>query len=55
MTSNKMFPLDVSNMGDFALVTNTKDHSILWHMIYEHLHMKGLKITRDKGMVFELP
>ena len=27
----------------------------LWHLRYGHLHMKGLKILRDKDMVFVLP
>ena len=43
-TSNKMFPLDVSNREDFALTTSTKDDSTLCHLRYRHLHMKGLKI-----------
>ena len=34
MTSNKMFPLDVSNMEDFALTPSTKDDSTLWHLRY---------------------
>ena len=55
MTSNKMFPLDVSNMEDFALTTSIKDDSALWHLRYGHLYRKGLKILRDKGMVFGLP
>ena len=55
MTSNKMFPLDVSNMEDFALTASMKDDSTLWHLRYGHLHMNGLKILRDKGMVFGLP
>ena len=54
MTSNEMFPLDVSNMEDFA-TASTKDDSTLWHLRYGHLHMNGLKILRYKGMVFGLP
>ena len=37
-----MFSLDVSNMED------------LWHLRYGHLHMNGLKILSDKGMIFDL-
>ena len=55
MTSYKMFPLDVSNGEDFALIASIKDDSTLWHLRYGHPHMKGLKILRDKGMVFRLP
>ena len=55
MTSNKMFPLDISNMENFALTASTKDDSTLWHLRYGHLHMNGLKILRNKGMVFGLP
>ena len=54
MTSNKMFPPDVSNMEDFALTASTKGDSTLWHLRYGHLYMKGLKILKDKGMVLGL-
>lgn len=41
MTSNKMFPLDVSNVENFVLAASAKDDSTLWHLRYEHLNMKG--------------
>jgi hypothetical protein len=55
MTPNKMFPLDVSTMQNFALAASTKDDSKLWHLRYGHLNMKGLKLLSVKGMVFGLP
>ena len=55
MTPNKMFPLDVSNMDNFALTTSAKDYSKLWHLRYGHLNIKGLQLLSDKGMVFGLP
>lgn len=55
MTSNKMFPLDVSNMENFALAASAKDDSKLWHLRYGHLNIKGLKLLSDKGMVHGLP
>ena len=55
ITSNKMFPLGVSNMEDSALIASTKDDSTLWHLRYGHLHTKDLEILRDIGMVFKLP
>ncbi|XP_037493577.1 uncharacterized protein LOC119370128 [Jatropha curcas] len=53
MTLNKMFPLDVSNMENFALAANAKDDSMLWHLRYGHLHMKGLKLLSDKENVIQ--
>ncbi|KAL4312806.1 hypothetical protein GQ457_01G025220 [Hibiscus cannabinus] len=55
MTPNKMFPLDVSTMENFALAANAKDDSELWHLRYGHLNVKGLKLLSDKGMVQGLP
>ena len=54
MTSNKLFPLDVSNMENFALAARANDDSKLWHLRYGHLNMKGLKLLSDKGMVVGL-
>ena len=48
MTSNKMFPLDVSNLENFALATSVKDDSNLWHLRYGHLNIKGLKLLMIK-------
>lgn len=50
-----MFPLDVSNMENFALAASVKDDSKLWHLRYGHLNIKGLKLLVDKGMVLGLP
>ena len=55
MTSNMMFPLDVSNMENFALAATTKNDSELWHLRYGHLNIKGLQLLSDKGMVHGLP
>lgn len=55
MTPNNMFPLDVSNMENFALAASAKDDSKLWHLRYGHLNIKGLKLLVDKGMVLGLP
>lgn len=51
---NKMFPLEVSNVGNFALVTGAKNDSGLLHLRYEHLNFKGRKLLSQKCMVFGL-
>ncbi|KAK9157521.1 hypothetical protein Scep_004095 [Stephania cephalantha] len=55
MASNKMFPLDVSNIQSFALAAKVDDDSKLWHLRYGHLNVKGIKLLSDKGMVHGLP
>lgn len=54
MTANKMFPLEVSEVHNFALVANAKDELKLWHLRYEHLNVNGLKLLSEKSMVLEL-
>lgn len=55
MTQNKMFPLEVSNMGNFVLAAGEKYDSKLWHLRYGHLNIKGLKLLNEKSMVLGLP
>ncbi|CAL5345664.1 unnamed protein product [Camellia sinensis] len=55
MTQNKMFPLEVSSMENFVFAASGKDDSKLWHLRYGHLNIKGLKLLKEKGMVFGLP
>ncbi|KAL7143615.1 hypothetical protein ABFS83_08G204000 [Erythranthe nasuta] len=55
MTPNKMFPLEVSSMRNFAPAAGGKDDSQLWNLRYGHLNINGLKLLSDKGMVFVLP
>lgn len=50
-----MFPLDVSNMENFALAKSVKDDLTLWHLRYGHLNIKGLQLLSGKGMVSGLP
>ncbi|KAI9102238.1 hypothetical protein K1719_023748 [Acacia pycnantha] len=42
MTPNKMFPLDVANMENFALAASAKIDSKLWHLRYGHLNINIL-------------
>ena len=42
MTKNKMFPLEVSNVENFALVVGGKNDSKLWHLRYGNLNFNGL-------------
>lgn len=55
MTSNQMFPLHVSQMGNFVLTAIEDDESILRHLRYGYLHLMGLRLLRDKNMVKGLP
>lgn len=49
MTQNHMFPLEVSNVQDSALVVKSSDTSI-WH-----LNIKGVKLLGQRNMVVGLP
>ena len=51
MTKNKMFPLEVSNVENLALVVDEKNDSKLWHLRYGHLNFQGLQLLGQKGMV----
>ena len=55
MTKNKMFPFEVSNVENFALVVSAKNDSKSWHLRYGHLNFKGLQLLGQKGMVLGLP
>lgn len=55
MTGNKMFPLEISCIDDFALVANVKNQSWLWHLRYGHLNYNGLELLEKKNMVHGLP
>jgi len=45
--------LEVSGVKDHALVAKMSE-SNLWHLQYEHLNVKGLKLLSDKNMVVGL-
>ena len=53
MAQNKMFPLEVSNVKSYALVSSNNDEKI-WHLRYGHFHVKGLKLLAQKNMVVGL-
>lgn len=55
MTKNKMFPLEVMDVEHANLITSSKNNTNLWHQRYGHLHIKGLKVLRQKNMVIEVP
>nr|GFA79589.1 retrovirus-related Pol polyprotein from transposon TNT 1-94 [Tanacetum cinerariifolium] len=55
MTTNIMFPLDVSSVKEKAMVVKAwKDYDI-WNLRYVHLHLNGLKLSKNKDMVMGLP
>ena len=55
MTANKMFPVNFSCIDDYALMASSKTDSWLWHMRYGHLYVNGLKLLKQKNMVYGLP
>ena len=65
MTSNRMFPLklriDLKERRNVAVVTQevfqeeVKDENWLWHLIFGHLNLGGLKLLHRKRMVKGLP
>ncbi|PKA55296.1 Retrovirus-related Pol polyprotein from transposon TNT 1-94 [Apostasia shenzhenica] len=55
MTSNNMFPLRISSIGNHALIVKKMNESTLWHFRYGHLHINGLKLLNQKNMVIGLP
>ncbi|KAL4354891.1 hypothetical protein GQ457_06G009200 [Hibiscus cannabinus] len=50
MSGNNMFPLEVSDAGEYVLVADQRTESKLWHMWYGHLNIKGLKLFSSKGI-----
>ncbi|KAL4317812.1 hypothetical protein GQ457_18G000340 [Hibiscus cannabinus] len=54
MTQNRMFPLDVSNVVNKALISRRDNEANLWHLRYGHLHLNGLKLLSRKEMVLGL-
>ncbi|KAL4272302.1 hypothetical protein GQ457_13G009650 [Hibiscus cannabinus] len=55
MTPNKLFPLVISEVENHALAVKETSESRLWHLMYGHLNIKGLKLLCQKEMVFGLP
>ena len=54
MTSNKMFPLDFSNIENFGLAATIRDTQRYIFEIWAY-SFEGPEINRDKCMVFSLP
>ncbi|GKA48303.1 hypothetical protein Tco_0741261 [Tanacetum coccineum] len=54
MTTNRMFPLDVSSVKEKAMVVKAWKDSDIWHLRYGHLHLNGLKLLKNKDMVMGL-
>ncbi|XP_060179691.1 uncharacterized protein LOC132609635 [Lycium barbarum] len=57
MTTNKLFPLDMQNIGsaNFRFSTKLNSQAWLWHYRYRHLNFGGLKMLQQKKMVSGLP
>lgn len=48
ITQNKIFPLDISNVGNTAVVVKGKNKTNLWHLCYGHFNVNGLVIGLPK-------
>lgn len=55
MTANKIFPLDITQMENYGLITKELSRSTLWYLRYGHLSEKVLKLLHKKQMVVGLP
>lgn len=55
MAQNKMFPLQASNVVNCALAVRRGDNEEnLWHLLYGHLNVNGLRLLSKKKMVIWL-
>ena len=55
MTSNHLFPLNLSSANFSCLSTVIDDSNWLWHMRFGHLNFDSLKFFTNKRMVGVLP
>ncbi|GJS95921.1 retrovirus-related pol polyprotein from transposon TNT 1-94 [Tanacetum coccineum] len=50
MTTSRMFPLDVSLGKEKVMVVKAWKDSHIWHLLYGHLHLNGMKLLKSKDM-----
>ncbi|CAL8095191.1 unnamed protein product [Prunus armeniaca] len=50
-----MFPLHIQSDGPKCFSAKVNDPAWLWHLRYDHLNFRGLKMLHDKEMVTGLP
>jgi Integrase core domain/GAG-pre-integrase domain len=56
MVRNRLFPLEIIKISDKALAATTNlSESELWHLRYDHLSIGGLRLLKQKQMVYGLP
>ena len=55
MTSNRLFPLNLSSANFSCLSKVIDDNNWLWHMGFGHLNFDSLKFLANKRMVGGLP
>ena len=55
MTTNRMFPLEVTKLDNISLITQQQIDATLCHLRYGHLNIKGLQLLSRKNMVQWLP
>ncbi|KAJ1700426.1 hypothetical protein LUZ63_000205 [Rhynchospora breviuscula] len=55
MTTNKLFPLKITDVQERLMVVKEMTQSQLWHHRYGHLYTNGLRLLNQKHMVHGLP
>lgn len=55
LSSNRMFPIVFSNDTKSAMLSKMTEETELWHLRYGHLHIKGLRLLKNRHMVSDLP
>jgi GAG-pre-integrase domain len=56
MVRNRLFSLEITKISDKALTATTNlSESELWHLRYGHLSIGGLRLLKQKQMVYGLP
>lgn len=55
ITSHRLFPLNVDDIGSTHVTQGEEASSMLWHRIYGHLNQKSLQLLSLKQLVDGLP
>lgn len=55
MASNKVFPFKMHQEQNFVFKSGNVDNSYLWHLRYDHLNIRGLKLLKENHMLVGLP
>ena len=51
----RMFPVNILDLFEFAMMSNQIDESVIWHQRYGHFHFNAMKLLCTKNMVQRIP